>query len=182
MKMTLNKLAFVLPILLASSCFAVLDCAKIHYVGTSDYQWNCVQGSNHGQMWFRDQGAGVGTYPKWHVVVDYVSPAAGHFVTVSCWHDVWSLGKASRAGGSFWESTLNINSDFEKVATTSIEEGAWTPSSGAWYSAGCPRVNYWDYQYGDSVHQAYLSLTWIYGKQSWHSGSVVSDYLAKHAR
>ncbi|MFA4946659.1 MAG: hypothetical protein WC607_03940 [Candidatus Micrarchaeia archaeon] len=161
--MALNKLAFVLPILLASSCFAVLDCAKIHYVGSYDEQWLCVQGSNHGQLWLPAQGGGAGSYPKWHVVVDYVSPAAGHYVTVSCWHDV-SKG-VSRASPGVWESTLNINSNFVRVATTMIQEGAWTPSSGAWYSAGCPLVSYNDYQYSDSVHQANLDLNWAYGKR-----------------
>ncbi|MFA4946408.1 MAG: hypothetical protein WC607_02600 [Candidatus Micrarchaeia archaeon] len=177
--MALNKLAFVLPILLASSCFAVLDCAKIHYVGTYEEVWNCVQGSNHGQMWTPDTAPGA--YPKWHVVVDYVSPAAGHYVTVSCWHDVGLRGLLGRSSGSVWASTLNINSEFVRVATTMIQEGAWTPSSGAWYSAGCPLVSYNDYQYSDSVHQANLDLNWGYGKRSWISSSPVSDYFAKRA-
>ncbi|MFA4946660.1 MAG: hypothetical protein WC607_03945 [Candidatus Micrarchaeia archaeon] len=178
--MALNKLVFVLPVLLALSAGAVLDCAKVHSVGTYEYQWNCVQGSNHGQMWIPDAGM-PGSYPKWHVVVDYVSPAAGHYVTVSCWHDVSSPLKGGRSGGSVWESTLNINSNFVRVATTLIEEGFWTPSGGVWASAGCPRVVYINYQYADSVHQAYIQLNWAYGKRSWSSSSVVSDYLIKRA-
>lgn len=119
---------------------------------------------------------GSGGYPRWHVVLDSIDvSAAYHTASFSCFHDTWEgpgsniytcdFDPLSADSSHIWTHTIYINSNFELVATVDIDEGLSAYQSNEWEAAGCPNINYWDYQSVGGVPQVLVDVGWFDGKE-----------------
>ena len=161
-----------------------LECAKPTYdVGV---RWMCVQNvtpipsqPEFWVCWFGQAGIpnypipGAGGYNSWKVrLTDIDEGTSYHTASFVCYHDTSGDSKRVAVPGFDLTSTSGggldyANLSFQVVATVEIDEGLSAYGQSAeWQAAGCPNINYMNYQFAEGVAQAQVSVGWFSGKQS----------------
>jgi len=165
--MALNKFVFVLPLLFAFTAGAVLECATVHYNTPSfEAHWLCAPGApyggGHGQyiLWGMQWGSSV----DWRVVVDHVGTGSGHYADVSCYSRPYIQSMRHLISGS--KSPQRGTFTWTLRATDSLQEGSWTQSGSTWDTAGCPNLQYNEFQLVDNVYQAKIYWYPNWGKRA----------------